>query len=91
LGEFSPIGRLFNKHTLGIFLKITKAAQIFGLLFSSGPVMYYFDKKMGWATFWATFSKTHLVTLPGNYCKGGKTPQRSFSRYPKGQISRVGT
>jgi hypothetical protein len=23
----------------------------------------YFDKKIGWAALWATFSKTHLVTL----------------------------
>jgi hypothetical protein len=22
-----------------------------------------FDKKMGWAIYWATFSQTHLVTL----------------------------
>jgi hypothetical protein len=28
------------------------------------PVMYSFgQKKTGWATFWATFSQTHLVTL----------------------------
>jgi hypothetical protein len=24
---------------------------------------------MGWATFWATFSATHLVTLSGRYKK----------------------
>jgi hypothetical protein len=27
------------------------------------PVMYYFLQKMALATFWATFSQTHLVTL----------------------------
>jgi hypothetical protein len=32
-GEFSPIVRLF---TLGSFLKLKEAAQIFGLLFSHG-------------------------------------------------------
>jgi hypothetical protein len=25
--------------------------------------MYFFKQKMGWATFWAIFSQTHLVTL----------------------------
>jgi hypothetical protein len=25
--------------------------------------MYLFLQKMGWATFWVTFSQTHLVTL----------------------------
>jgi hypothetical protein len=26
---------------------------------------------MGWATFWATFSQTHLVTLLGGYLQFG--------------------
>jgi hypothetical protein len=34
----------------------------FGLLFTTVPFMY----KFGWATFWATFSQTHLVTLLGS-------------------------
>jgi hypothetical protein len=42
-GEFSPIVRLF---TLGSFLKLKEAAQIFGLLFSHGEkyVCNNFDK-----------------------------------------------
>jgi bacteriorhodopsin len=38
----------------------TEAAQIFGILFSTVKLCKNFDKK--W-TFWAFFSKTHLVTL----------------------------
>jgi hypothetical protein len=26
-------------------------------------LLFYFEKKMGWATFWATFLQTYLVTL----------------------------
>jgi hypothetical protein len=33
--------------------------------FSTVTDMWKFSQKMDWATFWATFSKTHLVTLPG--------------------------
>jgi hypothetical protein len=60
LGEFSPNGLLF---TLGSYLKITEVAHIFWLLYS----MVKFKRKVGpkivWATFWAIFSQTHLVTL----------------------------
>jgi hypothetical protein len=55
LGEFSPIGRL----VLGWGLKITEAAQIFGMLFST--VLILASKMVGLLL--ATFSKTHLVTL----------------------------
>jgi hypothetical protein len=53
LGEFSPVRRLF---ILGIFLKITKVAHIFGLPFLT-------VKEMCWAMFWAIFSQTHMLTL----------------------------
>jgi hypothetical protein len=59
LGEFSPIGRVF---LLGSFL-ITDVAHIFELLLSTVKVMHSFGPKTGWATFWAIFSQTHLVTL----------------------------
>jgi hypothetical protein len=50
--------------TLGSILKIEEVAQFFGFLFSMVKVMYYFQqKKMGWATFWASFSTAHPVTL----------------------------
>jgi ATP sulfurylase len=42
LGEFSPIERLFSLASLS---EVTEAAQIIGLLFSTLPVMYYFDRK----------------------------------------------
>jgi hypothetical protein len=45
--------------TLGVFNKIIEAALIFGLLFSTVKNR----QKMGWATLWAFFSQTHLVTL----------------------------
>jgi hypothetical protein len=58
LGELSPNCLLWAE-----FL-IAEVAQNFWLLFSTVTVMYYFLPKNGWATFWATFSQTHLVTLP---------------------------
>jgi hypothetical protein len=63
LGEFSPIGRLFS---LASLLKITEVAQILGLPFSKEPDMYHFLPSKCWATLWATFSPTHLVTLLPN-------------------------
>jgi hypothetical protein len=44
-------------------MKITEIAHIFGLLFATVKVMRSFFTKMLWATFWAIFSQTHLVTL----------------------------
>jgi hypothetical protein len=61
LNEFFTIGSLF---TLGSVLKITEVAQFSGQLISTVQLMYSFwHIWIGWATFWATFSKTHLVTL----------------------------
>jgi hypothetical protein len=44
-------------------LKIAEVSQIFGLLFTTVPVIVLIWTKNGCATFWATFSQTHLVTL----------------------------
>jgi hypothetical protein len=44
-------------------LKITEAAHILGYLFPQLRLRTDFDKKTGWATFWAILLKTHLVTL----------------------------
>jgi hypothetical protein len=52
LGVFSSYGRLF---TVGSFSKFTREAQIFGLLFGLQKLSINFNKKMGRATFWATF------------------------------------
>jgi hypothetical protein len=52
---FSLIGWLFS---FGIFWKLQKPKYLNCL-----KLCIKFDKKMGWATFWAIFSKTHLVTL----------------------------
>jgi hypothetical protein len=44
-------------------VKITELAQLIGLFFSTVKVMHYFLLENERATFWATFSQTHLVTL----------------------------
>jgi hypothetical protein len=62
LGEFLPIGRLF---TLGRLLKITKVAQIIGLLFSTAKKYVLILTKMGSAMFFAILLQTPLVTLVG--------------------------
>jgi hypothetical protein len=50
--------------TFGASLKITEVAQLFGLLFSTLKVKQVLIlTKITWATFWAFFSKTYLVTL----------------------------
>jgi hypothetical protein len=46
-----------------VFKKNHRSSANFGLLFSIVRVMYTFFTKMGWATFWAIFLQTHLVTL----------------------------
>jgi hypothetical protein len=49
---------------MGSFLRY-RAAQIFGLctIFNSKMYVFNFDQKKSLATFWATFSQTHLVAL----------------------------
>jgi hypothetical protein len=49
--------------TLGSFMKTTETSQIYGLLFSMVNAMHKFIQTIYWATFWAIFSQTHLVTL----------------------------
>jgi hypothetical protein len=44
---------------------MTDVAQILGQLFVSKQVMYFLGKT-GWATLWAIFSQTRLVTLIEN-------------------------
>jgi hypothetical protein len=44
-------------------LKITKDAQIIGLLFSTLLAMNLDKKWVGLGRFWAMLSQTHLVTL----------------------------
>jgi hypothetical protein len=77
LGDFSPIRRLL---TMRCGLKITEIAQILGLLFQCYQTKM---RKNGWATFWATFSQTHLVTLvvPVKGCS------RRFGRQASGLVA----
>jgi hypothetical protein len=61
LGEFSHIGRLF---ALSSFFNYKIIPHLWA------PLVYKNDKafilaNMYWATFWAIFSQTHLVALPG--------------------------
>jgi hypothetical protein len=50
--------------TLGSGLKITEVVHIFAYFFHSTSYVLIFTKNIVWATFGATFSQTHLVTLP---------------------------
>jgi hypothetical protein len=50
--------------SLGSFFKWQKGAEVFGLIFSTIKITCIkLYRKMRWATLWATFSQTHLVTL----------------------------
>jgi hypothetical protein len=53
LGKFPAIGRWFS---LGSGLKTTEVAQIFWATFFHCSSYALILPKMGWATFWATFS-----------------------------------
>jgi hypothetical protein len=63
-GNFSPLGRLF---TLGrkSYEKNTQVVKICGLptYLHIYWVKIIFGQKRVWATFWAIFKQTHLVTL----------------------------
>jgi hypothetical protein len=52
--------------TLASFFENAQVALNLGLLFSTAQVAYQFWQSRGWATFWAIFSQTHLVTLSRN-------------------------
>jgi hypothetical protein len=59
------IGRIFAHWAIVFFgqlLKITEVAQIFDALLFKGERYKLILRKTGWATFWAIFSQTHLVT-----------------------------
>jgi hypothetical protein len=47
------------------FVKNTETATSIRLLFSTVKSYVLIFTKMDWATFWATFSQTHVVTLQG--------------------------
>jgi hypothetical protein len=47
----------------GRFMKISEVAQIYGTTFSQCICSLFILTKTDWATFWATFSQTDLVTL----------------------------
>jgi hypothetical protein len=48
-----------------VFFKLKKWPNFFGYFFPRKMLRINVDLKMGWATFWAIFSQTHLVTLVG--------------------------
>jgi hypothetical protein len=47
-----------------------------GYFFPHFRLYINFDKKVAWASFWAIFSRTHLVTMAGT--KGNKQRGNSF-------------
>jgi hypothetical protein len=73
--NFRPLAASF--HSV-VFQKLRELEQIFGLVFPDVPVMCLFDKEMGWATFWATFSQIHLATLMAS-----KEKKRRKNRIPR--------
>jgi hypothetical protein len=60
LSDFSPIRQLF---TSARFFKLQYKPKNLGSSFAGVKLSINFDKKTGWATFWAMFANTHLVTL----------------------------
>jgi hypothetical protein len=79
LGNFSLLGRSFS---FGSRLKITKVAHNFWLIFFRCKSNALILPKMVWATFWATFSQTHLVALT-------EIQRHSESPSPKGVLRSV--
>jgi hypothetical protein len=60
--EFSPTGNLILDLGWGSFFEKIRSSPC---TFFSGTYKLHinFDLRMGWATFWAIFSQTNLVTL----------------------------
>jgi hypothetical protein len=75
LGESSLIRRLF---TLGTLMENTVVAQKFDYFFQGSTLVL---AKNGWATFWAIFSQTHLVTLPPDLLSQRETRRNSPERH----------
>jgi hypothetical protein len=91
LGEFRPIGWSF---TLGSFLEYYGCSANILILFLNSKRCVLILTRMGWATFWATFSQTHLVTLLLgidiayiethqclSFCPGRVKPNAKFERF----------
>jgi hypothetical protein len=62
--------------TLDSSLKTTEVAHISGAAFSHGTSFVFTLTKNAWASFWATSSQTHPVTLVA--VKGAFTRKNSF-------------
>jgi hypothetical protein len=43
-------------------------------------VCIYFDKKTGWATFWATLSQAHPVTLLPVHCRTKRSKEIGYRK-----------
>jgi hypothetical protein len=65
LGDVSPNGAMFRPMNDCLLWEVTRKLRKYptylGYLFSWISLSINFDKKMGWATFWAIFSHTRLV------------------------------
>jgi hypothetical protein len=62
----NQIGRVFAQWVavcLWMLHENYKSSPHFGRLYSADKFMLLSRQKMGWATFWANFSQTHLVIL----------------------------
>jgi hypothetical protein len=53
-------------------------------IFYTVKVVYIFSREMDGATFWATFSQTHLVTLAKRTCLAPLSQILKEARFPRG-------
>jgi hypothetical protein len=67
----------------GYFLKITKLAKKIFVYFFQDKCYVSIWTKSGWATFWAIFSQTHLVTLVKNGSVAGSAVERGGHGRPR--------
>jgi hypothetical protein len=71
------IGRIFAYCVtvcFGQFFENKRNSRHFWNTFFTVKMYSNFGEKMGWASFWAIFSQTHLVTLPGMTRLGEVSP-----------------
>jgi hypothetical protein len=72
LGRYQgdQVGRIFDNWAIVFFgqlLENFRSSLILKLFYPTEKGCVLISAKMVWATFWASFSQTHLVTLIGTY------------------------
>jgi hypothetical protein len=79
IGLIFPHRAIFSH--MKFFFENYKSSPHFGATFFRGYGYLSIITKMGWATFWAIFSQTHLVTLliTSRCARLSKSPTKPFS------------